>query len=161
MKKSTRVRVVGPLAAQVDGFGAALEARGYKPATVVSHLLLMAHVSRWLSRRHWQSGELTSGRITKFLKRRRREGYRTMLTERGIAPLLDHLRGLEVVPRPARVVAHTRLELLLEHYGDYLSRERGLNHRSATCNRAILRRAMGTYAARRGAKAGLIVLRAS
>jgi len=88
---------------------------------------VMAHLSRWLEKRHWQSGDLTAARVGEFLKSRRREGYTTLLTRRGLAPLLDHLQQLKVVPMPQRPVADTQLDQFLERYEAHLRGERGLS----------------------------------
>ena len=70
--------------------------------------------------------ELTAPRIEQYLKARRRAGYRAWVSERGLTPLLDFLRRLQVVPAPRLRMARTALDRLLVRYGDYLRRERGL-----------------------------------
>jgi hypothetical protein len=46
---------------------------------------------------------------------------------RSLSPLLEHLRGLEVVPTPSPAVLVTPTEALLERYSVYLFEERGLS----------------------------------
>jgi hypothetical protein len=46
-----KARVPEPLARFAPGFEAALLEAGYSPHTVVAHLRLMGHLSRWLAAR--------------------------------------------------------------------------------------------------------------
>ena len=71
MNDPSRVRVNGPLAPYAGGFRAALEAKGYAPATVAGKLQLAAQVSRWLEVKGLGMDSLTAGRIEEFFKFRR------------------------------------------------------------------------------------------
>lgn len=126
MCKPTEVRIVGPLAPYAGGFCAELSAQGYTPLSAANQMRLMAHLSRWLDSRRIPSGKLSPDRVQQFLKARRRAGYTAWLSERGLAPLLGHLRQAGVVPKAVRPEPVTELDLLLERYGDYMVRERGL-----------------------------------
>lgn len=124
MVDPSRVRVTGPLVPYVDGFWAELAAAGYTAWSVEAQLRLMAHVSRWLEDRGLGAADLTSEAVAEFLRARRGEGYVDRLSPRGLVPLLDYLRGLDVVPAASTLV--TPVEQLVQDYRGYLFRERGL-----------------------------------
>src|ERR1017187_1244305 len=98
----SRVRVSGPLAEHAAGFAVHLAGAGYTPLSAANQVRLLAHLSRWLEDRGLAPGELTGQRVQEFLAARRAAGYTCRLSERGLAPLLDCLRGLGVVPEPGR-----------------------------------------------------------
>lgn len=122
----SRVRMTSPLATYVAGFRAELESQGYRPNTVSDQLRLMAHVSRWLTSKGLDVGELTPERIDEFLVARRDAGYNQWCSLKGVAPLLANLRRLGVVPLPKRTSPTSPAEQLLEEYHTYLVEERGL-----------------------------------
>jgi integrase/recombinase XerD len=138
MVDPARVRVTGPLVRYVDGFWAELAAAGYTAWSVEAQLRLMAHVSRWLEAHGLDAPDLTSEAIEEFLRARRGEGYVDRLSPRGLVPLLDHLRGLDVVPAASTVV--TPVEQLVQDYCEYLLRERGLAAGSVGRREEIARR---------------------
>jgi integrase/recombinase XerD len=72
------------------------------------------------------AGEFTPVRVVEFLQARRAGGYTSLLSQRGLTPLLGYLRGLGVVPLPSEPVACTPVGLLVAAYRDYLACERGL-----------------------------------
>jgi hypothetical protein len=138
MVDPSRVRVTGPLVPYVDGFWAELAAVGYTAWSVEAQLRLMAHVSRWLAAHGLGAGDLTPETIEEFLRARRGEGYVDRLSPRGLVPLLDYLRGLDVVPAastPLRPV-----EQLVQDYCEYLLRERGMAARAVARRGQIARR---------------------
>jgi integrase/recombinase XerD len=122
----SRVRVSGPLAEYAAGFAAYLAGAGYRPLSAANQVRLLAHLSRWLEDRGLAPGELTGQRVREFLAARRAAGYTCRLSERGLAPLLDCLRGLGVVPEPGRPVPAAAVDVLLDRYRSYLAVERGL-----------------------------------
>jgi integrase/recombinase XerD len=122
----SRVRVRGPLAEFAAGFAAYLARAGYTPLSAANQVRVLAHLSRWMEDRGLAAAELTEGRAEEFLAARRAAGYTCWLSERGLAPLLDCLRGLGVVPGPDRVVPVAAVDVLLDRYGSYLAGERGL-----------------------------------
>jgi site-specific recombinase XerD len=126
MHDPLRVRVTGPLMPYADGFRAELVRLGYTAGSAELQLGLVAHLSRWLATQHLQVGELTRERAVQFLEARRSSGYTAFWSERSLLPLLNHLRGLSVVPELIQPAARTPLEALLERYRTYLVRERGL-----------------------------------
>jgi integrase/recombinase XerD len=122
-----RVRVTGPLAPYRDGFWGELGGRGYALSTAVTHVRVMARVSRWMSAEGLVASGLTDGVVERFVGVRARMGLVSLVSLREIGVLLRYLRGLGVVPVPAVVVvAPTAMEMLLGEYRVYLLDERGL-----------------------------------
>src|SRR5439155_16901985 len=98
--RPSTVRIHGPLQPFAQGFAADLAAQGYTEGTVMHHLYLLAHVSAWLTQVHLDSMELTRERTDEFLRDRRAEGKMSRSSPRGLAPLLQYLRGLGAAPEP-------------------------------------------------------------
>lgn len=119
------VHVTGPLALYVTSFSADMEAKGYRQDSVRQHLQLLGHVSRWLEAQNLDAGDLTSARVEEFLKTRRDDGYARLLTNIGIAPLLEHLRASGTTPKTV-VVQSLPSDGLLAAFRSYLLEERGV-----------------------------------
>ena len=130
MGNPSRVRVVGPLAPYAAGFRAEIEAQGYRRGPVCDQLRLMAHVSRWLVGQSLDVGDLTPERVKEFLVARRAAGYTLWLSNKGVAPLLSHLRSVRAVPMPVPP-ASTPVEDVLAEFRRYLLEERGIASTSA------------------------------
>jgi integrase/recombinase XerD len=122
--------VGGPLACYVTGFGEELAGLGYDGRRARVHVDLLADLSAWLEGEGLAAVELTESRMAQFLGARRARGERELVTSRGLELLLEHLRGLGVVPATSRPVPEGPAGELLERYGDYLASERGLAERS-------------------------------
>lgn len=60
----------------------------------------MAHVSRWLAAQDLQPADMDDCLVERFVAARRAGGYAGFVSARALAPLLDYLRGLEVVAEP-------------------------------------------------------------
>lgn len=123
--EASRVRVAGPLAGYAQGFCKELAAQGFTDWSATAQLRLMAHVSGWLADHRLDGDSFTSERVEEFLATRREQGYTRRLTSRALAPMLDHLRTVGVVPRE-RPIERTAAEKLVDRYSDYLVIERGL-----------------------------------
>lgn len=126
MSDPSRVRMSGPLVVYAVGFRRALEAQGYRRNSVSYQLQVLAHLSRWMLSEGLEAGELTPDQVERFLVARREAGYTLWLSPKGVAPAVNYLRGLGVVPFPAPVVAVTAAERCLEQFRVYLLEERGL-----------------------------------
>jgi site-specific recombinase XerD len=150
MTRPGQVRITGPLVPYRAGFAAELAARGYTPLSAANQLRVMAHLSRWLAAEELEAGGLTPERVEEFLHARRRQGYTCWLSERGLAPLLGHLRTVDAVPRPAPPVPSTPVDELLESYRAYLARERGLTSGTIEHYRAVGRLFLGERSAAEG-----------
>jgi len=120
-----RVRVIGPLASFADGFCVHLVERGYSLGSAQFHLQLLAHLSRWMQAEGVDVAGLAAGTTERFLAERRRQGYASRISPRGLRPLLGYLDGLGVL-RAAEDVAPTAVDRLLEEFCGYLLEERGL-----------------------------------
>jgi integrase/recombinase XerD len=134
-----RVRVSGPLASFADGFGAHLVDQGYTPWSVQFHLQLLAHLSRWMQAEDVDVGAFSAEVVERFLVERRRQGYASRISPKGLRPLLEYLDGVDVLPAVAGV-ARTPVDGLLEEFCDYLREERGLVAGSVTLYAGIARR---------------------
>jgi integrase/recombinase XerD len=138
MTDPSRVRVTGPLLPFVDGLSSELGELGYSSEATANHLRLMAHLSRWLASHSIDGRELTPERVGEFLAARRDEGYARLISERGFSNLLDYLRRLCVVP-PVPQAESTPIQVVLDGFGDYLVRERGVIPRTVRRYETIAR----------------------
>src|SRR5664280_2692471 len=116
--------VGGPLGPFVGGFAVHLAEQGYSPWTVENYLQRIRHMSCWMTAEGLEVAHLTPRTVERFLAERRRQGHRTMVSPRGIRPLVSYLEGLGVLPGDDSV--RTPAELLLEDFRSYLLGERGL-----------------------------------
>jgi integrase len=117
--------MTGPLTEYAGSFGESLIAAGYTSISASMQLQLMAHTSRWLSANDLGPEHLTDSRVDEFLEVRRSEGHTHLLSPRGMAPLLEHLRGVGASPPAGRGKPASAAEQLLADYGAYLLTERG------------------------------------
>jgi site-specific recombinase XerD len=138
-------RVRGPLAPYVDGFRAELGRQGYTPLTAAGHVRLVAHLSRWMLLLELSAEELTPPVVVAYFEERRAAGYVNSVTPRSLRPLVDYLERLGVaavwVSPPG-----TETDRLLERFGDYLGRERGLAASTVTLNVRLVRPFLETVA---------------
>jgi integrase/recombinase XerD len=134
-RKAAAARVSGPMAGYAAGFNAELCARGYTELSSWRHVRLLACLSDWLRHEGLGPVDLTSERVARFLDMRRRVAPSGLRTERGLAPLLDHLRRLGAAPMPVTREPDGPVERVLVRYRDFLERERGL--RPATVARCL------------------------
>lgn len=86
---------------------------------------LMAHFSRWLGESGLLPGQVDRAAVAAFVLARRSEGYMKLLLDRALAPMIEYLRDLGVVP-PEAPRPLTPDEVLLGEFGRYLLDERGL-----------------------------------
>ncbi len=124
--KPSRVRVEGPLQQYAVGFQRHLQKVGYTPLSAANLERVLAHLSHWLEAERLQASALTAARLERFLRARRAAGYTQWISMRGLAPMLDYLRGIEVIPPPTAPVARTAVEQFFERYRAYLGEQRGL-----------------------------------
>jgi len=126
MTKRSGAGLTGPLAPYASGFKEELIRLGYSAQPIKKHLQLLWQLSRWLQDGHLDVGDLATDRVEQFFQSRREAGYAQLLTPRSLFPLVEYLRGLDVVAGPQPVVVTGPLERLLADYGSYLVSERGL-----------------------------------
>jgi integrase/recombinase XerD len=126
MKDPSQVRVTGPLGPYAKGFRAELARQGYAASSAVNQLKLVAHLSRWMATEGLSARDLVPVEIERYVAARRAARYRHNLSEQGLRPLLEYLRGLGVLAGPAPPSPATPTERLLENYASYLVAERSL-----------------------------------
>jgi len=121
-----RAELSGPLACYADGFEKELVGLGYNRRRANSHRDLLADLDGWLDKEGFAAAELTEARVAEFLDARRGRGERDLVTPRGVALLMGHLRALGVTPPASLPVLDGPCVGLLERYCDYLALEQGL-----------------------------------
>src|SRR5438128_1564861 len=140
MRGPAEVSVMGPLAPWAAGYIDELSDQGYAPVSAAAQLRLMAHVSVWLEKRGLRPHQLTASVAAEFLAQRRDAGSANRLSGRAIAPLLEYLRRLAVVPGIDPSPIRNPLDHLLDRYCRYLCGERGLAPLSIETYQPIARR---------------------
>jgi integrase/recombinase XerD len=125
--RKVKIRIRGPLTADLPGLCAALHARGYTRLSIHSLARLLAHVSGWLADHQLQACDLNRDTIERFARDRRAAGYTGHGWASSLDPLLKYLRAAGAAP-PLEPLAHVPMpnDAILEAYRDYLTRERGL-----------------------------------
>lgn len=126
MKKTSCARVTGTLEVHAPGYRRELARRGYSPWTVLRHIHLMAHVSRWLVENGVEPAKFDAERVELFLAARRAGGYARSLSQRALMPLLEYLQEHGVTPEPPPTAPAGPRGKLLEGFVGYLTSERGL-----------------------------------
>ncbi len=121
----TKVQVGGPLAPFAGAYRLRLRESGYTPLTLVNELRQVAHLSRWMEAGRVTVAGLTSERLDQFFAVRRAGGHGAC-SRQGLAPLLEMLRGLGVLPADSASAPGSASERLLAAFHGYLLRERGL-----------------------------------
>ena len=136
----TEVRIVGPLAAHKDGLAANLRTYGYAPPSSTALVRLMAHLSRWLGANDLKPEELCAARMDEFLQHRRRAGYSTMLSPRGLQPVVSYLRSEGIVPaEKTEAPERAAVDKSLDSYETFLLHERALTSKVVRQYRDVAR----------------------
>lgn len=120
------VRIEGPLQPYAQGFATELARQGYAEGTETHQLYLLAHLSRWLGEHQLDPEGFTNERAAQFLRERRASVRSTRCSARGLAPLLQYLRGVHAVPEADLPIATTPLEHVIDAFAMYLAQERGM-----------------------------------
>lgn len=119
-----RGHVSGCLADYAEGFREELLCRGFTEGSAARLIHLMAHVSRWLDATGLRPVEFTGDQVSVFVAARRAQGYVGWQSARALAPLLEYLRVLGVVPEAE--ADPLPFETLMARYEGYLVNERGV-----------------------------------
>lgn len=130
MTDPSRVRISGPLQPFLLGFATELARQGYTPRSLLTHLNLLAHVSRWLHARDLDVGDLPE-RTQQFLEARQAAGYKGLLTGKALRPMLTYLRTRGAIPPAPTPIPAGPVDETLARYRDYLTVERGLKQDTA------------------------------
>lgn len=139
MSDLSRVAVSGPLEGYAEGFAGELARQGYAPSSVVFHVRLLAHVSRWLEGRDLDVAALSPAAAEIFLAERRASGRSATWRIGTLEPLLGYLRGAGAVAVPRPLPPTTQADVVLARYAGYLAAERGLAGRTITRNVELVR----------------------
>jgi integrase/recombinase XerD len=146
MAELFKIRANGPLASHVDGFCAALVGLGYTPRTARDHGYVLVHLSRWLAAEHLEPSQLTAPVVERFLRARRRAGYRRWCSVRSLRPLLAYLCEVAQVPAWPAPTAEGPVDRLLDPYRRYLRVERRLAPTTVRIHEDIARRFLSRHA---------------
>jgi integrase/recombinase XerD len=146
MGELSQVALSGPLERYAEGFAGDLARQGYEPSTVVFHVRLLAHVSRWLEARGLDAAALDEAAGEAFLASRRASGRSARLRTGSLEPLLEYLRGIGAAPVPGPVPPATPADALLARYAGYLAAERGLSAKTIARNVTAIRPFLGGLA---------------
>ncbi|HUW66328.1 MAG TPA: site-specific integrase [Spirochaetia bacterium] len=139
MRKVYRLRVVGPLASQAEGYRSELARQGYTPDSVESKIWVMTQLSRWLLAQELGVEGLTSARVEQFLTAQRESGCKRTVGERRLRPLLDYLRSQNALPPPEKTT-WTAVDGLLGRYRHYLATKRDLAPRTVVEYESLARK---------------------
>ena len=132
-------RVGGSLGPFRDGVEQALRMQGYSESRIHLLLLLMAHLSRWLDERGSGVGDLSAETVEQFFVGFRVR-HRWCRSSRSLAPVLEHLRAVGVVPAVEVAPAPEGAEAeLLAGFQRYLRDQRGLSEKTVTAYRDYAR----------------------
>lgn len=139
MSDLSRVAISGPLEGYAEGFASELARQGHAFSSVVFHLRLLAHVSRWLETRDLDVAALDLAMAEAFLAGRQASGRSAALRIGSLEPLLAYLRGAGAVAVPGPLPPATQADVVLARYAGYLAAERGLGERTITRNVELVR----------------------
>lgn len=147
------VPVEGPLARHTDGYRHCLEQRGYSPRAIGERLELLGGFSGWLQEHRFPVTESTPARAQQFLDARRTAVRKRVPTLRALAELFEFLRGERVLLLER--AQPSRLEDLLDCYGRYLERDRGLAVLTVVRYRRMAKRFLAYRASSGGGETGI------
>ena len=115
-----------PVTVLSNGFEEDLQWQGYAPSTIWKHRKLLNDLIGWLQVQHLTMGDLSMAQVDRFLSDRRSTGARKLKTRKALGPILDHLRGLGLVPVAEAPVEDGPVGEILNRYRQFLTAERGL-----------------------------------
>ena len=115
-----------PVTVLSKGFEEELERKGYRPGTIWKQRKLLGDLIGWLQAQQLAMGDLSMAQADRFMADRRAAGVRKLKTRKALGPILDHLRGLGLVPVAEAPVADGPVAEILNRYRQFLTAERGL-----------------------------------
>ncbi len=143
----------GPLAPFAEGYRDELVRLGFTENSVVTHVVLMGQLSRWMAGAGVAVGDLIPTRVDEFFDSRRAGGQRRVPTARVLDLLLSYLRAMGVLgPPPTRRA--TPLEELLGRYERYLVDDRGLAPTTVVGHVGVARRFLSERVSATGEETG-------
>ena len=133
-----------------------LSSQGYSDNRLALHLRHMEHLGRWLDEQGVDLSNFSLSHVEAFLfERRAAYPYLSRLSLRGLAPLLDYLPKIDVLPEPQQSASTTPVDQLLKEFADYLQGERGLADDTVAHYRHTASRFLAQRAARLEAGEGI------
>lgn len=115
-----------PVTVLSKGLEEDLRRQGYAPGTIWKHRKLLNDLSGWLQGQQIAMGDLSMAQVDRFMADRRAVGVRKLKTRKALGPILDHLRGLGLVPVAEAPVEDGPVAEILNRYRQFLTAERGL-----------------------------------
>jgi site-specific recombinase XerD len=131
MKNPSPFAMSGPLERFAARFGSSLIDQGYRRQSARIQIHLFAQLSAWLVDEGLDPSELFATDVQRFLAARRRAGATRYVSEKAMRPILTYLRDEGVVSVPPVLAASGPVDVTLERYRQYLTRERGLEASTA------------------------------
>lgn len=158
MSEASGVAMSGPLSGSAEAFKGYLAGLGYAPLSIVLRLRLLAHLSRWLQGEGLLAGDCDSDAVERFVLVRRAT-HKDLAGHGALGPLLTFLRAAGLIPELTPPgPAQDPVEVVLEQWGVYLARERGLRPGTVRCYRSLGRPLIASRL--RGAEVDLVGLSA-
>lgn len=87
-----------PVTVLSKGLEEDLRRQGYAPGTIWKQRKLLNDLIGWLQAQQLAMGDLSMAQVDRFMADRRAAGVRKLKTRKALRPILDHLRGLGLVP---------------------------------------------------------------
>lgn len=115
-----------PVTALSKGFEEDLRRQGYAAGTIWKQRKLLNDLTGWLQGQQLAMGDLSMAQVDRFMVDRRSAGVRKLKTRKALGPILDHLRGLGLVPAAETPVEDDPAQIILNRYRQFLTTERGL-----------------------------------
>jgi len=122
----TKRRGKNPVTTLSKGLEAELRQQGYRPGTIWKQRKLLNDLIGWLQGQQLAMGDLSMTQVDRFMADRRAAGVRKLKTRKALGPILDHLRGLGLVPVAEAPVVDGPVAEILNRYQQFLIAERGL-----------------------------------
>lgn len=133
-----------PVTALSKGLDEDLRRQGYAASTLWKQRRLLNDLIDWLQGQQLAMGDLSMAQVDRFMAERRAAGVRKLKTPKALGPILDHLRGLGLIPTAEAPVEGGPIGEILDRYRRFLTTERGLAvvtaPRYADCLRPFLER---------------------
>lgn len=115
-----------PVTALSIGLEEDLRRQGYAASTLWKQRRLLNDLIGWLQGQQLAMGDLSMAQVDRFMADRRAAGVRKLKTRKALEPILDHLRGLGLVPAAETPVDDDPTRAILNRYRQFLITERGL-----------------------------------
>jgi integrase/recombinase XerD len=119
-------RSKNPVTALSNGFEEALRRQGYVAGSIRMQRRLLNDLIGWLQSQQLAMGDLSMVQVDRFMADRHAAGVRKLRTRKALGPILDHLRGLGLVPAAESPVEDDPARVILSRYRQFLITERGL-----------------------------------